>query len=595
MSFGYSQKYEIRYKFDSELIAIEMYVLNEKRKAEQLQRLEARKKEFAEMMANQSSVILSSAPPTIMAGCPNTVGPRQQHQVLDESEQPAALTTGNNRRPSGGGSMLYNFVSNEILKPQPSMNNGNNTNNCDQMASSYNDSEMVSNEKCKATTTTKEMDHHPNHPIRTLVNPKEFENDDSSPFDNVELQSIDEFKELNKVFGALNFSTSSSITTTTTTTTTVPQVPRNSPIQHLHHLQPLNQTAEESNNVITHQAPSTAIPFPLNNYTSYHTNYSQMMTTGHYHQHHHNTFSYQQSPIHNMDTNTNTVMATSNNHFYHPHHYYQPATNPFSLATNNNSNNNNNHHHHNTTSFEMKRSSSEKKDFYEPNNRSLSNNMMTTATTTLSSRSKSVSDLTQLSQMPSSTTSVMTTTIGHHHPQYNHHQNANNLYMATNHDRLLYDRSKTPPSRMPNDIGGYHHHHLSNQQSVHRQTTNTLVANDPYDTLSDDQRKFVDRLCQMGFRRDRIARAVKHMDINDDKKIFEYLLVLQQLEDQGYDCYEAEIALHFNNYDKTKAENFLEILKQMLDFGFDRQKSIKALFKTNNDREKAIELLLKMH
>lgn len=37
-----------------------------------------------------------------------------------------------------------------------------------------------------------------------LVNPSEFENTDSSPFDNVELQTIDEIKELNNVFQALN-------------------------------------------------------------------------------------------------------------------------------------------------------------------------------------------------------------------------------------------------------------------------------------------------------------------------------------------------------------------------------------------------------
>src|SRR5699024_4033685 len=39
---------------------------------------------------------------------------------------------------------------------------------------------------------------------RENLDPKEFENDDSSPFDNVELQTIDEIKELNNIFQILN-------------------------------------------------------------------------------------------------------------------------------------------------------------------------------------------------------------------------------------------------------------------------------------------------------------------------------------------------------------------------------------------------------
>ena len=81
-----------------------------------------------------------------------------------------------------------NLVPGEILKPQPLNKSAHSSrsavhSDCDKPRSDINlTSKLRGN----------------------LVNPKEFENYDSSPFDNVELQTIDEIKELNNVFQALN-------------------------------------------------------------------------------------------------------------------------------------------------------------------------------------------------------------------------------------------------------------------------------------------------------------------------------------------------------------------------------------------------------
>ncbi len=98
------------------------------------------------------------------------------------------------------------------------------------------------------------------------------------------------------------------------------------------------------------------------------------------------------------------------------------------------------------------------------------------------------------------------------------------------------ERSHTPPcysSKIKNKK------HINGRQ--------TLILNDPFEELSQYSKDFVNSISSMGFERSRVARAVKHIN-TDDKKVLDFLLQLQALEDDGYDCCEAEIALHMNNY-----------------------------------------------
>lgn len=95
------------------------------------------------------------------------------------------------------------------------------------------------------------------------------------------------------------------------------------------------------------------------------------------------------------------------------------------------------------------------------------------------------------------------------------------------------ERSHTPPC-------------FSHSNKMNR-TKQTLVLHDPYDELSNVLKQFVSKFTSMGFDRSRVARAVRHLS-DDDKKVLDFLLQVQSLEDEGYDSCEAEIALHMNNY-----------------------------------------------
>jgi hypothetical protein len=142
------------------------------------------------------------------------------------------------------------------------------------------------------------------------------------------------------------------------------------------------------------------------------------------------------------------------------------------------------------------------------------------------------------------------------------------------------ERSHTPPcysSKIKNKK------HINGRQ--------TLILNDPFEELSQYSKDFVNSISSMGFERSRVARAVKHIN-TDDKKVLDFLLQLQALEDDGYDCCEAEIALHMNNYQLLNAKKFLESLRQLSEVGFDKENIVKALVKCNNDRDKALDILL---
>ncbi|KAG8193149.1 hypothetical protein JTE90_006980 [Oedothorax gibbosus] len=112
-----------------------------------------------------------------------------------------------------------------------------------------------------------------------------------------------------------------------------------------------------------------------------------------------------------------------------------------------------------------------------------------------------------------------------------------------------------------------------------------------YGELDESSRLFVDSLTEMGFPQGQVARAVKHLGI-DEKKVVEHLCQIQALEESGYDSSEAEAALHLHDYNRDQAKEFLDLVNQFQDLGFEKDAVKKALVQNKNDWNKTIDALL---
>lgn len=117
----------------------------------------------------------------------------------------------------------------------------------------------------------------------------------------------------------------------------------------------------------------------------------------------------------------------------------------------------------------------------------------------------------------------------------------------------------------------------------------------PVDLLSgmmEDDLKLVTQLSDMGFPVLRAARAVLELGRTHEKKIVEYLLAVQSLEENGIPGDYAEKALTLAQYDQYKAKIYYENLCTLKDLGFSEDKASATLVKCNFDRDKALDLLI---
>lgn len=120
-------------------------------------------------------------------------------------------------------------------------------------------------------------------------------------------------------------------------------------------------------------------------------------------------------------------------------------------------------------------------------------------------------------------------------------------------------------------------------------------AKPPADLLSgmtEDDLKLVMQLGDMGFPKSRAARAVLELGRANEKKIVEYLLAVQSLEETGVPSDYAETALTLTQHDQSKAKIYYENLCTLKDLGFPEDKASAALVKCNFDRDKALDLLI---
>lgn len=109
--------------------------------------------------------------------------------------------------------------------------------------------------------------------------------------------------------------------------------------------------------------------------------------------------------------------------------------------------------------------------------------------------------------------------------------------------------------------------------------------------LKEDDQKLVKHLNDMGFPLSRAARAINNRGGKDNKRIVEYLLAVQYLEELGITGDDAEKALSLNEYDQEKAKTYYENLCTLKDLGFTEDQASKALLKCDIDRDKALDYL----
>lgn len=110
--------------------------------------------------------------------------------------------------------------------------------------------------------------------------------------------------------------------------------------------------------------------------------------------------------------------------------------------------------------------------------------------------------------------------------------------------------------------------------------------------LTEEEQKLARHLSDMGFPLSRAARAVRDLGGEDNKKVVEYLLAVQSLEEIGIAGDDAEKALALTQYDQNKARVYHESLCTLRDLGFAEDEASVALLKCNIDRDRALDLLI---
>lgn len=163
------------------------------------------------------------------------------------------------------------------------------------------------------------------------------------------------------------------------------------------------------------------------------------------------------------------------------------------------------------------------------------------------------------------------------------------------------DRSSlTPPPPRPNSFGSTG---LENWKpwpdldSPERPPTGAkkpaghLTLPNPFRDLSPSAQNLAKHISEMGFSLPRVARGCQLLG-EDDKKIVEFLLQVQGLEEKNYPGDRVEKALILNRYNVKQAVKYLDAMAQLLDLGFPEDLVSEALVKFDNDRDKALDQLI---
>ncbi|XP_031780716.1 ubiquitin-associated protein 1 [Nasonia vitripennis] len=125
-----------------------------------------------------------------------------------------------------------------------------------------------------------------------------------------------------------------------------------------------------------------------------------------------------------------------------------------------------------------------------------------------------------------------------------------------------------------------------NSSTVNKKELARILAD-----LSSEDQELAKRLSDMGFPLSRVTRAIRDLEGQDNKKIVEYLLAIQSLEDFGMSEEAAVKALALTQYDQDKAKVYYESLCTLRGLGFPEDKASMALLKCNIDQDSALDLL----
>ncbi|XP_013089955.2 ubiquitin-associated protein 1-like isoform X1 [Biomphalaria glabrata] len=117
-----------------------------------------------------------------------------------------------------------------------------------------------------------------------------------------------------------------------------------------------------------------------------------------------------------------------------------------------------------------------------------------------------------------------------------------------------------------------------------------LGLSDPYQSLSKADQQFVDSLITMGFQKARVSRAVAKFG-QDEKEVLDHLLAVDQLVEKKFAPVFVESALQTFKNDMVKAEKFLSLLSLFEELGFSGDKIKEALIATDLDHDKSLDIL----
>lgn len=121
---------------------------------------------------------------------------------------------------------------------------------------------------------------------------------------------------------------------------------------------------------------------------------------------------------------------------------------------------------------------------------------------------------------------------------------------------------------------------------------NNLNLANSISNLTGEDQKLVQHLSDMGFPLSRAARAICDLGGEDNKKVVEYLLTIQTLEETGISEEDAEKALALTHYDPNKAKIYYKNLCTLKDLGFPEDQASMALLKCDLDRDRALDFLI---
>ncbi|EDV27000.1 uncharacterized protein TRIADDRAFT_54486 [Trichoplax adhaerens] len=150
--------------------------------------------------------------------------------------------------------------------------------------------------------------------------------------------------------------------------------------------------------------------------------------------------------------------------------------------------------------------------------------------------------------------------------------------------QTLRERSSSYPNPNENDI--------RLQEKSYSPTDSGIVKDmsPPIKDLTAPQQALISVMVDMGFPTNRAAKAaIKYGD--DSKKVLDHLIRVENFCEKGYCGSSCEIAINEYGTDDEKVITFLKLEKQLQELGFNNEKIRTSLIKCDLDSDKAVDLL----